>query len=116
MAKIFDEKELMDRVDNDTEFLEETIALLDEDCPALLEQIRTAAAARDAESLAKAAHALKGMLGNFCAEPAESAARALETIGRAGRLTEVEAAIGQVQDETGRLQEALHDYLRRITS
>ena len=44
MPDAFDEVALMDRVDGDVEFLEETIAMLDEDSPALLEQIRTAAA------------------------------------------------------------------------
>ena len=77
MQDAFDENALMDRVDGDVEFLEETISMLDEDSPALLEQIRTAAASRDAENLVQAAHALKGMLANFCAEPAEAACRGI---------------------------------------
>ena len=51
MSETFDKNSLMDRVDGDTEFLEETIAMLDEDSPALLGQIQTAAAAGDAENL-----------------------------------------------------------------
>jgi HPt (histidine-containing phosphotransfer) domain-containing protein len=112
MAEVFDKNTLIDRVDGDTEFLAETVAMLDEDCPVLLEKIRTAAASRDAEELAHVAHTLKGMLANFCAEPAESAARELETMGREGRLAGVEAASDQVQRETGRLQGALHEFLR----
>jgi HPt (histidine-containing phosphotransfer) domain-containing protein len=115
MSEIFDENELMDRVDGDREFLEETIAMLDEDSPSLLEQIRAAAASRDAEELAKAAHVLKGMLANFCAEPAEAAARKLEMMGREGQLVDVVAATDRVQHETGRLQESLHEFLRRTT-
>ena len=115
MSNAFDENALMDRVDGDLEFLEETTAMLEEDSPALLEQLRTAAAARDAENLIKAAHALKGMLANFCAEPAESAARKLETMGRQERLTDVDAATDQVQQETQRLLEALHEFLRSKT-
>ena len=112
MSEIFDEIALMDRVDGDKEFLEETIAMLDEDSPALLEQIRVATAARDAENLAQAAHALKGMLANFCAEPAETVARDLETMGREKRLEDVETAAARVQHETERLQEALHEFIR----
>ena len=78
MSDAFDENALMDRVDDDVEFLEETVTMLDEDSPALLEQIRVAAASGDAPALVKPAHALKGMLANFCAEPAESAARDAE--------------------------------------
>jgi HPt (histidine-containing phosphotransfer) domain-containing protein len=115
MSDVFDEEALLDHVDDDMEFLGETVAMLDEDCPSLLEQIRTAVAARDAENLAKAAHALKGMLGNFCAERAEAAARELEMMGRAGRLADVEAATDLVQREAERLQEALHEFLRSRT-
>jgi len=112
MLEVFDKKALMEQVDGDMEFLGETVAMLDEDCPALLEQIRVAAASGDAEGLAHSAHTLKGMLANFCAEPAELAARELETMGREGRLTDVEAANDRVERETGRLREALHTFLR----
>ena len=49
MSEVFAKKDLLDRVDGDTEFLEETVAMLDEDCPALLEKIRTAVASNDAQ-------------------------------------------------------------------
>ena len=112
MSELFDEQALMDRVDGDVEFLEETITMLDEGGPALLEQIRTAAASRDAANLVKAAHALKGMLANFCAGPGETAARELEMMGREKRLTDVDAAVARVEDEAARLTEALHEFLR----
>ncbi len=115
MPDAFDENALMDRVDGDVEFLEETIAMLDEDSPALLEQIRTAAASGNAANLVKAAHALKGMLANFCAGPAETAARELETMGRREQLTDLNAALARVEDETARLTEALHQFLRTKT-
>ena len=75
MSCAFDEEALLERVDGDIEFLEETVAMLDEDSPALLEAIRAAVRSSDAAALVKAAHALKGMLANFCAEPAAAAAR-----------------------------------------
>ena len=78
MPREFDEHALLDRIDGDIEFLEETVDMLEEDCPALLEQIRDAAATNNASALAQSAHALKGMLANFCAAPAEAIARELE--------------------------------------
>ena len=111
MPDAFDETALMDRVDDDVEFLEETITMLDQDGPALLEQIQAAAKARDAAALVKPAHALKGMLANFCAEPAEVAARELEMMGREERLADVDAAVVRAEDETARLTEALHQFL-----
>ncbi len=112
MSDVLDPNALMDRVDGDLEFLEETIAMLDEDSPALLDQIHAAANAGDAAALVRPAHALKGMLANFCAERAETAARELEIRGREERLSDVDAAIVRVKDETARLREALHQFLR----
>jgi len=115
MSDAFDEAALMDRVDGDVEFLQETIAMLDEDCPALLDQVHAAVRSRDEAALVKSAHALKGMLANFCAEPAETAARELEMKGRERRLDDLEAVADRVQHETDRLKQALHQFLRTKT-
>ena len=115
MSGAFDEDALMDRVDGDLEFLEQTVAMLDEDSPALLEEIRAAVLSRDAAALVKPAHALKGMLANFCAEPAEAAARELEMMGREERLVDVAMPADRVQRETERLQAALHEFLKAKT-
>jgi len=112
MSDAFDEAALMDRVDGDVEFLQETIAMLNEDCPALLDQVHAAVRSRDEAALVKSAHALKGMLANFCAEPAETAARELEMNGREKQLANVEAVADRVQHETDRLKQALHRFLR----
>ncbi len=115
MPDAFDENALMERVDGDVEFLDETITMLDEDSPALLDEILAAARSGDAAALIRPAHALKGMVANFCAEPAETAARELETMGREGRLANVDSAADRVQSETERLRKALHEFLRMKT-
>lgn len=115
MAEAFDKDALMERVDNDVEFLEETIAMLDEDAPGLIEEIQSAAATGNAEALVKPTHALKGMLANFCAESAESAARDLEAMARQGQLEGADKAVEKVQQETARLSEALHQFLRTLS-
>jgi HPt (histidine-containing phosphotransfer) domain-containing protein len=102
----------MDRVDDDIEFLGETVTMLDDDVPALLENIRVAAAERNAAALAKTAHTLKSMLGNFCASAAEEAARDLERMGRESRLDNVDVAVETLEYQTERLREALHLFLR----
>ena len=86
MTDLFDKKALLDELEGDIEFLEETIEMLDEDSRELLDQVRAAAASGDAPALIKPAHAIKGMLGNFCADRAETAAREVELMGREGRL------------------------------
>ncbi len=115
MPDAFDENALMERVDGDVEFLDETITMLDEDSPALLDEIHAAVESGDAAALVRPAHALNGMLANFCAEPAETAARALETMGREGQLADAPAAADRVRRETERLKKALREFLRTKT-
>ena len=112
MSGAFDEEALLDRVEGDIEFLEATITMLDEDSPALLEEIRAAVRSSDAAALVKPAHALKGMLANFCAEPAEAAARQLETMGREERLGDAAGPTERVQRETEQLRVALHAFIK----
>jgi len=109
---VFDQADLMDRVDDDLEFLEETVAMLEEDSPALLQAVRDATEARDADALASSAHALKGMLANFCAPAAVAAALALETMGRQQQLAESLTAMQQVETEVPRLLDALRRFVK----
>ena len=111
MTDAFDEKALMEEIDNDIEFLTESLGMFDEDTPSLLRQIRSAASSDDAEGLIKPAHTLKGLVGNFCAYPAETAARELETMAREGQLAGVEEAIEKLRSEVGRLGDALHHFV-----
>ena len=73
MDPSFDEQGLLDRVDGDVEFLQETIEMLEEDVAPLLDHLGQATAARNPEAIVVSAHAIKGRLANFCAEPAETA-------------------------------------------
>ena len=112
MTDAFDEKALMDEIEGDVEFLEETVAMFDDDTPVLLDEIRSAASSGDTAALVKPAHTLKGLLGNFCASPAESSARKLEAMAREGTLTGAAVEVEILHTETQRLKEALHQFLR----
>jgi HPt (histidine-containing phosphotransfer) domain-containing protein len=79
-----------------------------------MEAVRSAAGAGDAESLAKAAHAFKGMVSNFCAEPATAAALRVEEMGRAGALDGVDDCIATLQSETDRLRSGLDELLKGL--
>jgi len=116
MSDLFDKEALLDGVDGDLEFLDETIAMLEEDSQELLEQARAAAEVGDADALVKPAHALKGMLGNFCAPQAEAAARKVEFIGREDRLEGAPAAVDDLCSEVERLRVALHAFLKEQTA
>lgn len=112
MPEPFDKEALLDTIDDDIEFLEETLEMLDEDSGELLDQCRSAAAAQDAEALVKPAHALKGMVGNFCAGPAQEAARVVEFMGREVNLEGAAAAVTVLCQEVEQLKTALHAFLK----
>ncbi len=114
MNDAFDPKALLEELDDDLEFLAESVEILDEDSARLLEQLRQASADQDAETIAKTAHTLKSMVGNFAAEPAFEAALAVETAGKAGDLAASSAAIETLESQVKRLQVALHEFLRSV--
>lgn len=112
MNDVLDRDELLDRIDNDTEFLAETVAMFDEDGSQLLADIRRAIIDGDAAALAAAAHTFKGMAGNFCAAATVEAALKLEMMGKSGDLTGAEEAAGALEAESQRLRLALEQLLR----
>jgi two-component system sensor histidine kinase/response regulator len=113
MSQVFDEAELLDRVDNDWEFLAETLEMLKTDGRRLMEEIRRSADAQDAPALGRAAHTLKGMISNFCAPTAESSAFEVEKIGKGGDLTSAPAAIQSLGNQVEALIAALTEFLTK---
>lgn len=84
MAQLFDESELMERVDNDLEFLADTVQMLETDGRALMLELKTAVASGDAPAVGRTAHALKGMVSNFCSPAVQTLALEVEKAGKAG--------------------------------
>ena len=111
MTEVFDKEELLEELDGDLEFLEESVEMLESDAPPLLLQIRKAVESGDAESVAVGAHTLKSMVGNFCAPLAFDAALRMEALGRDGDLTECKAKLDGLELEISRLQDSLRELL-----
>jgi HPt (histidine-containing phosphotransfer) domain-containing protein len=111
MPRAFDGTELLDRVDNDWEFLGETVRMLEADGPALLEELRRCADAGDAPSVGKAAHALKGMISNFCAPDAQAGALAVEQMGKSGDLAPLPPALQLLETRVRSLIADLNEFL-----
>src|SRR5215218_8871060 len=99
MSRAFEEKELLEQVDNDWDFLADTVQMLAADGPALINDIRRAADTGDAPAAARSAHALKGMISNFCSPAAHSRAQAVEQLSRSGDLTPLPAAVAALESE-----------------
>ena len=96
----------LERLGGDEELLQELAGLFLEEYPALIDKLRAAIDAQDAHAIERAAHSLKGSVGNFGAERAHRAALDLEMIGRNGNVADarqsfakLEAAMNDVQPE-----------------
>jgi HPt (histidine-containing phosphotransfer) domain-containing protein len=100
----------MSRVGGDAELLKELAQLFLEECPRLMAELRAAYEKSDARQVERSAHALKGSVANFGAQPAVDAAYKIEQLGRGGTLGPVaehlkslEVALLALQGELGRL-------------
>jgi PAS domain S-box-containing protein len=100
------------RVEGDVGLLQEMVALFLEELPDQLSNIHEAVMMIDANALERAAHKLKGSVGNFAAQPAIEATLRLEQMGRAGDLREVESAYQALLQEVESLKSALNDLVR----
>jgi two-component system sensor histidine kinase/response regulator len=77
---------LLARVGGSYKVLEEVIGLFLEDCPKLVDAIRSGIAKNDGAAVCRAAHTLKGTVGNFDAHEAVAIAQRLEARAREGDL------------------------------
>jgi two-component system sensor histidine kinase/response regulator len=104
---IFDLPKTLEVVDGDKDFFQEIVNLFLENLPDSIAQIREAIAKGDSNALNEAAHSLKGSVGNFGAKRAFEAAYRLELMGREGKLSEVDAALSELEKELADLEAAM---------
>ncbi len=100
---VFDWDAALDRVEGNKELLQEIIELFFDEIPKLLSAIHESLVRRDAKALERAAHTLKGAMGNLSAKEAFTAARRLEMLGRGGDLTNVEDVYAELEEAINHL-------------
>jgi two-component system sensor histidine kinase/response regulator len=103
----FDSAELLEYFEGDRQLLREVVNLFIEDYPRRLAELRTALARGDAQTAHRAAHSLKGSVGNFAANAAVEAAARVETLSRDGNLHHALAACPELEKQIDRLHRAL---------
>src|SRR2546426_4651801 len=79
--QVIDHKALLDGFDGNRRLLNQIVRLFLADYPQRLAEIKEAIHRGDANALARAAHAIKGSVGNFAAKNAIAVAQRLETMG-----------------------------------
>jgi len=93
---IFDPEAFERQTGGDAGLRAEIIGMFLEDCPVRVGEIRTAIANGDAAALVSSAHALKGSASYLSASIVRARAADLEHVGRAGRLADAPALLGQL--------------------
>lgn len=116
MSEVINRQELLNRLDNDLELLQDLIELFLEDYPARLQEIEQAVVSQNAAQLCSAAHTLKGSVGNFCAQDAYHAAFVLEKRGRENNFSGAQDDLLRLQSEMKRVGEALQVVARETAS
>jgi len=94
---MMDRRAALARLDGDATLLEELIALLLRNTPALMEKIREVAAREDAAGLMHAVHTLKGLAHDLCARSITDAAQQIEEIWRRRRWTDLPRLLADLE-------------------
>jgi signal transduction histidine kinase/CheY-like chemotaxis protein len=103
----FDLTAALDGVDGDRDLLRDLARVFLEDSPRLLSALREASAAGDAIRLRRAAHSLKGSVGNFGAAQAVAASLRLEGLAGSGDLVAAAPVVGEIEAFVAGLREGL---------
>jgi PAS domain S-box-containing protein len=114
-AKTLDQDAALARVEGDVGLLAELASLFVSDCPAMQSAIHEALERQDSEALARAAHAMKGSVGNFAAKKAFDAALKLELMARRGDLTHAAEAAAALDEALRELCQALEEVVKETT-
>lgn len=97
----------LERLGGDEELLREVAQLFLEEYPALVDEVRAAVAAGDADALQRAAHSLKGSVSNFGADAAYDAAFALEMTGRSREMSQARSRLVVLEEAMAYIHPAL---------
>ena len=90
---------LLARVGGDEEIARELVQLFVNECPRMLEAVRTSVASQSPIEIRRSAHLLKGSVSNFTETGAATAALELELIGREERLQDAPGALARLERE-----------------
>jgi HPt (histidine-containing phosphotransfer) domain-containing protein len=105
--RILDRERLMARVDGDLDLLRKMVGPFIAEIPRSLGTLRVAIGRQDCPAVERAAHFIKGSVGNFCAQPVFEDALRLEKMARNGDLTGAEDVSDALERGLERLRRAL---------
>ncbi len=107
---------LLDQIGGDPKIVRRLIEICLQALPDQLSDIRSAAARRDDQTLARAAHAVKGAVANFATGTAYAAARRLEQAARKADWAEIGLAQSDFEQQINDLVSQLEAHLKQDSS
>ena len=117
MPPVFDHLGSLHRMGSDEQLFEEMVGFLRDDAPARLQEIRSGLSECNSPRVKIAVHTLKGLISNFGAARAVSAAIRLENLVQQRKSAEeLEAAFADLQAAVDELQVALAPFCTRAPS
>lgn len=111
--EIIKHSELEERLDRDFDLFTELTDLFFDDSLSLLKKIEDSINRKDADSLRKTAHTLKGAVANFSAPRAYDAAFELETAGRENSLAGADEKFSVLKKEIDNLTLEMKSILKK---
>ncbi len=94
-------------LEGDVDLLKEIAGMFLEESSVLMFQMKEALNRGDGRALERAAHTIKGSVGNFAAQPAFDAALRVEQVGRDSEMRYAEQAYKKLEEEITRLKPVL---------
>jgi signal transduction histidine kinase/CheY-like chemotaxis protein len=104
---VVDWEAAVNHFEGDVDLLKEIAELFLDESPILMYQMKEALNRGDASALERAAHTIKGSVGNFAAKPAFNAALMVEKVGRDSEMRYADQAYKKLEDEIARLKPVL---------
>jgi HPt (histidine-containing phosphotransfer) domain-containing protein len=111
---VFDVADALKRVEGDRELLAELLAMILQDYPVQLEDIRQALHDGRAPQVERLAHSLKSAMASVSAKRGAEAARRVEALARDADLQAAALALDHLQEELTAMQQAMHQFLQTL--
>ncbi|GAA3751006.1 hybrid sensor histidine kinase/response regulator [Terriglobus aquaticus] len=109
-------EELLVRVQDDRELLQELVDIFNEEYPPLLERLQAAVGVQDRAVIRKETHTLKGMLGNLACFRAADCARELERMSEASPLFAMQKTRQRLSSLISESSNQLQEYLQGVAA
>ena len=111
--EILDRQSLLEAFEGDRDLFNELVEIFVSDYPGMLTALQEAVKNKDAETLNRTAHSLKGMLRNFQAESAADTAFELEKRGKEKRLDDIDGLIGHLEKQIAEVEQKLQELVKQ---